>query len=263
MLLQAEAPLQLAPDGTAVSGQVRVRAGERLCFSLGYAKGDIGVIPPLGRARADSGARRPCNGGNAGAAAAPTTGPYREAVQRSAVTLKLLTFALSGAVVAAPTTSLPEAIGADRNWDYRYCWLRDAALTMRAFTGLGFHDEARSFLHWLLHATRLTWPEAPGHVRRLWPDEPQRGGARPPLWVSRLPSRSHRQRRAHADAARCLRRGCGRRLSTSSQSGGTLQADESEAAPRLRRDGVSVLARARPRHLGDPRGQSATTRSRR
>jgi len=61
-------------------------------------------------------------------------------------------------VVAAPSTSLPEAIGADRNWDYRYCWLRDAAFTMRALTCLGYFSEARSFLDWLLHATRLTWP---------------------------------------------------------------------------------------------------------
>ncbi len=157
-LLHTDARLEMAPDGRAVVGRVRIKAGERLVFSLSYSKGDIGVIAPLGehaRARLD----RTIGWWKSWAGRSSYEGPYREAVLRSAITLKLLTFALSGAVVAAPTASLPEAIGADRNWDYRYCWLRDAALTMRAFTGLGYREEAEAFLHWLLHATRLTWPK--------------------------------------------------------------------------------------------------------
>lgn len=156
--LHAEAPLTFRETEKAVLGRVRIVAGQSCRFSLGYEKGDIGVIPPLGQ-EADSRVQATLSWWQSWSNQCLYEGPHREAVIRSAITLKLMTFALSGAVLAAPTTSLPEAIGAGRNWDYRYCWLRDAALTMRALTGLGFRTEAGSFLQWLLHATRLTWPE--------------------------------------------------------------------------------------------------------
>lgn len=79
-------------------------------------------------------------------------GPYREAVERSLITLKALTFRPTGGIVAAITTSLPEHIGGQRNWDYRYCWLRDTTFTLLALAHAGFYDEAVAWQDWLLRA---------------------------------------------------------------------------------------------------------------
>lgn len=79
-------------------------------------------------------------------------GPYRDAIQRSLITLKALTFAPTGGIIAAATTSLPEQPGGPRNWDYRYCWLRDATLTLQSLIRAGYTDEAKAWREWLLRA---------------------------------------------------------------------------------------------------------------
>ncbi len=149
-----------SPDqnGTRLIGTATLRAGEHRSISLSYTERDVALRPAVGAAaRAQLGST--VGWWEAWSARCTFQGARRALVVRSAITLKLLTYALSGAVVAAPTTSLPEAIGAGRNWDYRFCWLRDASITMGAFLGLGFKEEASAFLGWLLHSTRLTRPE--------------------------------------------------------------------------------------------------------
>lgn len=134
-----------------------LRAGDSALFALVYAGSAPAVLPALGdagRAAID----RTIALWEAWAARARYDGPFRSAVVRSALVLKLLAYAPSGAILAAPTTSLPERIGGSLNWDYRFSWLRDAALTAGALAGLGYGDERDAWVSWLLHSTPLTRP---------------------------------------------------------------------------------------------------------
>lgn len=157
-LLRSEVSLKPAPDSTSLKGCIELQVGDMRSLSLAYTRNEPGAVPLLGASAIQRHADTQ-RWWEEWSGRCSYDGPYREAVQRSALVLKLLTYAPSGAVVAAATTSLPEAVGGSKNWDYRFCWLRDAALTLSAFVELGYREEADAFLGWLLHATRLTWPE--------------------------------------------------------------------------------------------------------
>jgi GH15 family glucan-1,4-alpha-glucosidase len=157
-VLRSEIPLTASPASGAAGGTMWLRSGERRYVSLVFAETEPVVLASLG-ATTESQLRTSLRWWDTWGSRCTYQGPYRAAVLRSALTLKLMSHAPSGALVAAPTTSLPETLGGVRNWDYRYCWLRDASLTLQALFGLGYADEAEAFLAWLLHATRLTQPE--------------------------------------------------------------------------------------------------------
>jgi GH15 family glucan-1,4-alpha-glucosidase len=150
--------IELASAGPGcLRGSATLHAGESRQALLDYSENDVGVINPLGAAvthRLDTTVRW----WNNWCAQCAYGGRYRDAVERSFLTLKLLAYSPSGAVIAAPTSSLPEGPRGDRNWDYRYCWLRDTSLVLQSFIDLGFYRESEAFLGWLLHATRLTQP---------------------------------------------------------------------------------------------------------
>jgi GH15 family glucan-1,4-alpha-glucosidase len=146
VVLHADRELRIVEEGTLAS-RFTLRAGESAGFS-------INGTPGSQRARLGETATAwrqwlsPCR----------YAGPYAPALRRTCLVLKLLTFNPTGAIIAAPTTSLPAAPEGDRNWDYRYCWLRDASLVLGCFIELGFEAEAAAFRQWLLHATRSTHP---------------------------------------------------------------------------------------------------------
>ena len=154
--LRSNVPFVLEKEGAHAS--ITMKKGDVLQFSLSYSENAPAVLPALGE-RLEEAIRLSIEWWQKWAAKSSYRGPFSDAVVRSALVLKLLTYSPSGAIMAAPTTSLPERIGDSLNWDYRYCWLRDASLTVRALLGLGYVEEAEGFLTWLLHSTRLTQPE--------------------------------------------------------------------------------------------------------
>jgi GH15 family glucan-1,4-alpha-glucosidase len=143
-------------DDESISGRFEVGESESALIALCAAHQEPLVFPPReqveGRLRATTAYWRRW------AEQRAYRGPWRDAVIRSALALKLLFHAPSGAIAAAATASLPEEIGGERNWDYRFCWVRDSAFTLEALLRLGCTSEAEAFFWWLLHASQLTHP---------------------------------------------------------------------------------------------------------
>lgn len=143
-------------DETSISGSYLAREGDVAFVLLSSARGEPLVLPS--RTEAESRLNSTIAFWREWSRGRTYEGPWRDAVVRSALVLKLLIHSPSGAIAAAGTASLPEAIGGERNWDYRFCWVRDSALTLHALMQLGCPREGESFFWWLLHASQLTHP---------------------------------------------------------------------------------------------------------
>ncbi len=166
-LLLSDASLALDDASSAVTGELQLSEGEKRYFSMSYAHASPIVYPGTAddiAERLDATVRwwrrwsEQCR----------YEGAYEEPVRRSVLTLKLLSNALSGAVIAAPTASLPENIGGGRNWDYRYCWLRDASLTLNAFVELGYVAGGSGVRGLAYSIDPSDIAGTPGHVRYVW-----------------------------------------------------------------------------------------------
>ncbi len=146
MVLESSQPV--TRDGLGVRCEFTLGPDDTASFSLGDSDDDH-VLRGMREADASQQFQRTVRYWRGWLAQSQYRGRWREMVNRSALTLKLLTYRPTGAIVAAPTTSLPEQIGGGRNWDYRYTWIRDAAFSVYALLRLGFTEEAQAFMDWL------------------------------------------------------------------------------------------------------------------
>ena len=147
--LRLGSTLPLKQEGNGVVVEFELHEGQVLSFSLQEVERDSKCCIAITQEQGDDLFHQTVGFWRRWLSKCTYRGRWREMVQRSALTLKLLTFEPTGAIVAAPTCSLPEAIGGERNWDYRYTWIRDAAFTLYGLLRIGFTQEAESFMQWL------------------------------------------------------------------------------------------------------------------
>jgi GH15 family glucan-1,4-alpha-glucosidase len=148
-MLHLRTPVALRGENWKTIGEFDVAEGEEVPFVLNWHPSHLPPPPPIDPQAAVASTVDFWTGW---ASRCTYDGPYRDAVMRSLITLKAMTYQPTGGIVAAATTSLPEHIGGVRNWDYRYCWLRDATFTLSALIQCGYTEEARDWRAWLLRA---------------------------------------------------------------------------------------------------------------
>jgi len=155
-LLRLQTPVGTRGEGLKTVSSFTVGPGDRVPFVLTWSPSHLPAPAPVepwpALKETEAGWRKWCE-------RCEVAGPYAPMVQRSLMTLKALTFEPTGGIAAAATTSLPERLGGKRNWDYRYCWLRDASFTLDALLSAGYHDEARAWRSWLLRAVAGAPPQ--------------------------------------------------------------------------------------------------------
>ncbi len=151
-MIVLRSPVRLHGKEFRSVAEFAVREGETVPFVLTYAASHLPPPEPVDAEAALEDTERFWRDWMDRCDAHSRTGPWSEAITRSLMTLKALTYAPTGGIVAAPTASLPENLGGSRNWDYRFCWLRDATLTLLALMNSGYYDEAGAWRNWLLRA---------------------------------------------------------------------------------------------------------------
>ena len=249
-------PVSLDVSGDTAAGRIRLTAGQACVFALGHGQMSGPPLAPWPAEKITARLSDTVAGWRSWSAIHQNyEGPWRELVRHSGRVLQALTFAPTGAIVAAPTTSLPETVGGERNWDYRYTWVRDASLTMEALWVAACPDEANKFFTFLAdaaasqleHGRDLQIMFGVGGERDLTERElPHLAG-----WRGSA-ARPGRQRRVAAAAARRLRRAAGRRPAAG-RPARPARPGHPAVPGRRRGHRGQPLAGQGPGHLGGPR----------
>jgi GH15 family glucan-1,4-alpha-glucosidase len=160
-MLHLHTPVELRGERMTTVSDFTVSAGQQVPFVLTYIPSHLPIPKPED---AEEALQSTEEYWRSWASTWRGEGPYAELIARALITLKALTYAPTGGIVAAPTTSLPEQLGGSRNWDYRFCWLRDATLTLLAFMNTGYYEEAKAWRDWLLRAAA----GSPGEIQIMY-----------------------------------------------------------------------------------------------